>query len=111
MNGKAIATGNGSRSLRSWIDGIQRNALIAGIVGIVLLVAGIFINSPAEFFRAYLYGYLFWLGITLGSLGLKMLHNMVSGAWGFVIRRLLETAVKMLPLMLVLAIPLFIFGL
>ena len=56
---------------------------------------------PAHFFPSYLVGYLFWLGISLGCVGLTMLHHLVGGSWGLVIRRPLESgAMNVLPLAL-----------
>ncbi|PYS33826.1 MAG: hypothetical protein DMG14_30910 [Acidobacteria bacterium] len=62
-----------------------------------------------QLFRSYLMAYLFWFGIALGCLPLLMLHHLVGGTWGFVIRRILEAGTRTLPLMLVLFLPL-IFG-
>ena len=39
---------------------------------------------------AYLVGFLFWVGIATGCLGLSMLHHLVGGQWGLPIRRPLE---------------------
>ena len=50
---------------------------------------------------AYLVGYLFWLGIALGCIGLTMLHHLIGGSWGLVIRRPLEAgALTVMPLAL-----------
>ena len=62
-----------------------------------------------QFFRSYLIAYLFWLGIAAGCLPLLMLHHLVGGTWGFVIRRILEAGTRTLPLMLLLFVPL-LFG-
>jgi hypothetical protein len=62
-----------------------------------------------QLFRSYLVAYLFWFGIALGCLPLLMLHHLVGGTWGFVIRRILEAGTRTLPLMLVLFVPL-LFG-
>ena len=42
----------------------------------------------AQFFRSYLFGYLFWVGVGVGSLGLAMLSHLTGGLWGLVPRRL-----------------------
>ena len=68
------------------------------------------IFSRQQFFQSYLFAYVFWLGIALGCLGIVMLHNLSGGAWGIVIRRLLECGMKTLPLMALLFLPL-LFGL
>ncbi len=61
-----------------------------------------------QLFRSYLVAYLFWLGIALGCLPLLMLHHLVGGAWGFVVRRILEAGTRTLPLMLLLFVPLLL---
>src|SRR5437016_7632743 len=61
-----------------------------------------------QLFRSYLIAYLFWFGIALGCLPLLMLHHVVGGTWGFVIRRILEAGTRTLPLMVVLFIPILL---
>jgi len=88
---------------------VSMRALIVGAVFTILLVVGVFIG-PDQFFHSYLVGFIFWIGITLGSLALLMLQHLTGGAWGLVIRRVLEASTRTLPLMLILFIPI-IFGL
>jgi hypothetical protein len=85
----------------------QKRALIVGIVFLVILIAGIFFN-PHQFFQSYLIGWTFWTGITVGSLALLMLQHLTGGGWGLVIRRSLEAATRVLPLMVVLFVPVII---
>jgi len=87
---------------------LQRRALLVGLVAAGLCVLGYFVH-PAQFFRSYLMAYMFWLGVVLGCLAILMVHYLVDGRWGLVIRRVLEAGTRLLPLMLVLFIPL-IFG-
>jgi hypothetical protein len=80
---------------------LERAQIAALVVGAVGLVAGLaaWVFWPAHFFPAYLVGFLFWLGISLGCMGLTMLHHLVGGSWGLVIRRPLESgAMNILPL-------------
>lgn len=86
---------------------IQNTALITGIVASVVSVVGGFLN-PVEFFRSYLLGFLFWISLALGSLGIVLLHNLVGGKWGVVIGRFLDSGVRTLPLMALLAIPILV---
>ena len=58
-----------------------------------------------RFFQAYLVAYTFWMGVVLGSMALLMVQHLSGGAWGVVIRRPLEAAVRTLPVMIVLFIP------
>jgi len=100
---------NSAEALHSQLDLLQKRSLIVGIAALVLCGGGVFL-SPEQFFRSYLLAYVFWLGIALGSCALVMLHNLTGGAWGAVIRRVLESGMRTLPLMAVLFVP-FLFGL
>src|ERR1044071_2567141 len=82
---------------------------VVGILGLAGCVAG-WILAPREFFVAYLFGHQFFLGLSLGALGLLMTHHLTSGYWGYSVRRFLESAVATLPLLAVLFVPIF-FGL
>jgi len=85
----------------------QRPALIAGAVGFVILLIGLFVDRD-QFFHSYIVGFTFWTGIAVGSLALLMLQHLTGGGWGFVIRRVLEAATRTLPLMAVLFIPIIL---
>ncbi|MGE0822182.1 MAG: hypothetical protein AB7G75_01545 [Candidatus Binatia bacterium] len=98
---------NISETLQLQIKSRQKRFLAIGIIGAVLCVVGAFTNSTM-FFRGYLLGYMFWMNLTLGCLGLVMLHHLVGGDWGHASRRFLEAGMRTLPLMLVLFIPLLV---
>ena len=83
----------------------QSKALLFGIAGIVFCVVGAFVNLQ-QFLRGYLIAYVFWTGLTVGCLAALMLQYCSGGLWGFSIRRILEAAVKCLPLMFILFLPL-----
>ena len=51
---------------------------------------------------------MFWLGLSLGCMAILMLYHLVGGAWGTVIRRILESGMMTLPLMFVLFIPILL---
>jgi len=86
-----------------------RRALVVGLVAGAVSVAGLFVDRAA-FFRAYLVAYVLVLGCALGSLGLMLLHHLTRGAWGLMIRRILEAASRTLPYLAVLFVPV-LFGL
>ena len=88
------------------IDRIRQRALIAGVVGLVVCVIGIF-KAPDRFFPSYLLAFMFVLGLSLGSLGLLMLQHLTGGNWGIIIRRPLESATRVLALVAVLFVPIF----
>ncbi|MFZ0311936.1 MAG: hypothetical protein WAL85_04430 [Candidatus Korobacteraceae bacterium] len=86
----------------------QYRAKTAGIIGVVLCVVGA-VTSLDQFLRGYLIAYMFWLGLSLGCLGLLMVQFLSGGFWGLSIRRVLEASSKCLPLMFVLFLPI-LFG-
>jgi hypothetical protein len=90
-------------------DRIQFGSLIVGVIGLGLCGVGAFFRAD-QFFQSYLLAFLFWTGVALGCLGIVMLHILSGGAWGIAIRRVLESGMRTLPLMLVLFLPL-LFGL
>jgi hypothetical protein len=87
------------------VDRLQSLGLIVGGVGAVLCLLGLFL-SPSYFFRAWLVGWVFWMGVALGCQAIFMLHHLTRGAWGLVVRRVLEAASRTLPLLLLLFLPL-----
>lgn len=86
------------------LDQLQIRSLIVGVVGLIIGLAA-WVIGPAHFFAAYLVGFLFWLGISLGCAGLTMLHHLVGGSWGLVIRRPLESGAMNVLLMAVVFVP------
>lgn len=94
-------------ALHAQFDRIQRGALIAGGGGLLLAIIGAFFNAD-QFFRAYLVAYLFWLGISLGSLAWLLIYHMTGGTWGVILRRVLEATILVTVGMAVLLIPLLV---
>lgn len=92
------------------LNRIRLGALAAGIIALLLIAVGALLSGLGQLFQSYLYAYMFWLGITLGSLAIALLYLMVGGGWGLVIRRVSEAASKTLWLSALLFIPL-LFGL
>jgi hypothetical protein len=86
------------------IEARRSRALVIGAGALVLCAIGFFVNRD-QFFRAWLIGYMLWLGIALGSMGLMMIHHLSGGAWGMVVRRVWEASSRTLPLLTVLFIP------
>ncbi len=89
-----------NRDLRRW----RAPAIGAGIFLLVISAIGAIFN-PSEFFRSYLMGYLFWLGLALGSMALVMVQYLTGGAWGVITRRMLESAMRTLPALALLFLP------
>ena len=84
-------------------------AAVVGVLGMTLTVALGLVN-PSGFFRAYLLGYTFWIGLGLGSLGVLLVQFLTGGNWGLATRRIFEAGTATLPMMAVLFVPV-LFGL
>src|SRR5690349_4650145 len=65
---------------------LQRWALVAGFWGLLAGIIGAFLNID-QFLRSWLIGFLFCLGLTMGSLAMLMMQHMSGGQWGLVTRR------------------------
>ncbi len=88
---------------------LQRNALAAAGVGIVGCAILGFAN-PAQFFRSYLFAFLFWSNVAIGCLSITMIHHLSGGLWGLVIRRVMEAGTRTLKALPLLFLPV-VFGL
>ena len=86
---------------------VQQRSLVVGGVALVACVIGA-LFSPDQFFRSYLFSYLFYLGMTLGCMALVMLQYLTGGSWGIVIRRITESATRTIPLLAFLFLPILI---
>lgn len=82
----------------------QTGGLLLGAVAFTASGIGAIFN-PQQFFISYLAGYLFWIGLPLGCLGLLMIHHLTGGEWGWPLRGVHESAGSTLPLMALLFIP------
>lgn len=84
--------------LRQQLDRFQVRGLFAGVSALVVCLLA-WVVWPADLLPSYLVGFSFWMGIALGSLGLTMLHHLVGGSWGVIVRRPMESAgMTVLPL-------------
>src|ERR1051326_2360326 len=88
---------------------VKMLSLGVGAIGLAGCMIG-WITTPRDFFVAYLFSEVFFVGLSLGCLGVLMLHHLTGGYWGYGVRRFLEAAVGNLPLLAVLFIPI-LFGL
>lgn len=83
----------------------QIPALVVGIIGTVIAVAGYFLTNPQEFSRAWLPAFIFWFYIAAGALGILCLQYVTGGEWGVLIRRPLGAAARTIPLFILFGIP------
>jgi hypothetical protein len=91
-------------------------ALGIGVIGVAASFVGWGFSAlganhdPGAFFRGWLFAWLFWTGVSLGSMAIVMLFHDTGGKWGVLTSRMGEHAANILPLMMVLFIPV-LFGL
>src|SRR5688572_31792549 len=83
---------------------LQQRALIVGVIGLAAGALGALMDRD-QFFQSWLIGFLFCLGLTLGSLGLLMLQHLSGGQWGLVGRRVFEAASRTMPLVALFFVP------
>jgi hypothetical protein len=83
---------------------IERAGLAGGGLFLLALAAGFAVDRD-QFYRSYLLGWLYWIGIAVGCLGLAMLNHLTGGLWGLVPRRFHEAAARTVPWMAVLFLP------
>jgi hypothetical protein len=83
---------------------LKSRALVIGLLGLAAGVLG-FLTNRDQFFQSWLVGFIFTLGLALGSLGLLMLQHLSGGQWGLVARRVFEASTRTLPLLALFFIP------
>ncbi|MGZ4844800.1 MAG: hypothetical protein ACXV8M_10850 [Candidatus Angelobacter sp.] len=89
------------------IDRMRSRSLVVGVVFSVLALAlTLGLSQWDLFLRSWLFSFMFWLGLTTGSLALLMLQYTSGGNWGRLGRRTWEAAAGNWWLMLLFWIPL-----
>ena len=97
-----------SAELETDIKSLRTKALVAGVVFLALTILGAFLDKE-QFFRSYLWSFVFWVGLSVGCMAWLMMQYLTGGAWGVMIRRVAESAAKTIPMWIVLFVPI-IFG-
>jgi hypothetical protein len=91
------------------IDRMRSRSLIVGVVFSVLALGlTLGLSQWDLFLRSWLFSFMFWLGLTTGSLVLLMLQYTSGGNWGRLGRRIWEAAAGNLGLMFVFWLPIAI---
>jgi hypothetical protein len=83
---------------------MKKLSLYAALLGLAGCLVGAFLR-PDQFFKSYLFGYRFVLGVSLGCLGVLLLHAIVGGEWGKTSRRVLQAGADVMPWMALLFLP------
>ncbi len=90
--------------LRGEMRSLRTRAGAIGIIALIALVVGGFFWKD-QFFRSYLWSYVFYVGVALGCWAWLMTQYLSGGAWGVVIRRPCEAAARTIPLLALLFVP------
>ncbi len=93
-----------TQALPPQLERLKTAGAVAGALGLAALAVG-FATDPGQFFRSYLFGYLFWVCVALGSLALTLIGHQTGGRWALVTRRLSEAAARTLPALALLFVP------
>ncbi|MGZ4840387.1 MAG: hypothetical protein ACXV5J_01470 [Candidatus Angelobacter sp.] len=89
------------------IDRMRSRSLVVGVVfSVVALALTLGLRQWDLFLRSWLFSFMFWLGLTTGSLALLMLQYTSGGNWGRLGRRTWEAAAGNWWLMFLFWIPL-----
>lgn len=67
--------------LETKLKSLRSTAGAIGVIFLALTIVGAFMDAP-QFFRSYLYSYVFWVGISVGCLNWLMVQYLSGGAWG-----------------------------
>src|SRR4051812_34348467 len=88
-----------ARGFEPVIDRFRKPALLAAGAGWLLMLLGLIpaLGGLKQFFHSYLYGYLFWLGLTLGPMAVVMIQHLSGGQGGLLTRRIGEACSRQLP--------------
>lgn len=79
--------------------------------GAAVTMAGLIVAAildPKVTGGGWLIGFVFWAQILLGSLSLVMIHRLTAGRWGEIIAPVTEPVCAALPLIVALAVPIFV---
>jgi hypothetical protein len=86
---------------------VQFPALVIGGVGLLITLIGLLVDT-SDTLRSYLWAFLYWAMIPLGSLAFLMIQHMTGGTWGLVGRRFFEASASLIVLTALLSIPLLV---
>ncbi len=86
----------------------QSLALGIGAVATIAWLVGFVVGDKEQALRSWLLGFIYWAGISIGSIGILMLQYLTGGAWGVVIRRILEAGARTIVFVAILFAPIIL---
>ncbi len=81
--------------------------MLVGVAGLAACAAGAVVD-PVQFYRSYLWSWIFWLGVPIGCGQVVMLQYLMTSHWGFVARRVMLAGTRTFPLMFLFVAPVLI---
>ncbi len=78
--------------------------LVVGLVGLLLCALRL-PAQPQDTLASYLFAWLYFLGLSLGSLGVLLIHNLTGGSWSRPVHRYFMAALAPLLLLTLLFVP------
>ena len=84
--------------------------LISLLIGALALLACLWLGRHAarQALLSYLFAFVFYTGLSIGSLALALVPALTGGEWGRIARPQLQAAIRMLPLQALFSLPLLI---
>lgn len=88
----------------------SRMWMVPGLIGALFLVLALvgWIIDAHQFYYSYLVGWMFCVSISLGSLFFIVIQHLTRARWSVVVRRIAESLAMSMPLLAILAIPIFL---
>jgi hypothetical protein len=77
------------------LDKLRKLALAIAGVGL-LGAAGSAATNVSEFQRALAIAFTYWTALSVGCVGVLMIHHLTGGSWGFTIQRIMEAGTRSL---------------
>jgi hypothetical protein len=68
------------------------------------------ISRTTQFFQSYLNAFTFWVTVGLGGLFATLVHHLVRATWSVVMRRMYESLMVTLPILIIFFIPIALWG-
>ncbi|WP_373047094.1 hypothetical protein [Vulgatibacter sp.] len=80
---------------------------VVGAIGVALTLIGIGVDRTAAF-GSWIFAYMLFLAIALGSMFFVLMHHITASRWGTTVRRLAEASMSTLPLFALLFVPVLV---
>jgi hypothetical protein len=82
-------------------------SIVAAATGLLLIIGAI-AGDDRQFYHSYLFGYLFVLQMSLGSLFWVLIHHVSDAGWSAGLRRIHENVTRSIPALAILFVPILI---